>query len=113
MSEFRMVRAVKIGSEVYERLPDGRLKPLEDRSDDAALDATSEEEINRQAEEDGTLLSDEEWAKVKFIDPFKKPITIRLDGDVLEWFKAQGGRGYQTRINAVLRQYMNVHNKAS
>lgn len=113
MSELRMVRAVKIGSEIYEQLPDGRLLPIESQTDDAALDATSEEEINRQAEEDGTLLSDEEWAKVKFIDPFKKPITIRLDGDVLEWFKAQGGRGYQTRINAVLRQYMNVHNKAS
>lgn len=35
----------------------------------------------------------------------KKAITIRLDSDVLDWFKAQGG-GYQTRINAVLRMYM-------
>ena len=32
-------------------------------------------------------------------------ITIRLDSDVLEWFKKQG-RGYQTRINAVLRFFM-------
>lgn len=113
MSNLVFTEVVELDGIYYERLPDGRLKPLEDRTDDAALDATSEEEINRQAEEDGTLLSDEEWAKVKFIDPFKKPITIRLDGDVLEWFKAQGGRGYQTRINAVLRQYMNVHSKAS
>lgn len=37
--------------------------------------------------------------------PEKKPITIRLDGDVLEWFKSQG-QGYQTRINKLLRQYM-------
>lgn len=35
----------------------------------------------------------------------KKPVTIRLDPDVLEWFKSRG-RGYQTRINAVLRSYM-------
>lgn len=35
----------------------------------------------------------------------KKTITIRLDADVLDWFKSQG-RGYQTRINAVLRRYM-------
>ena len=34
----------------------------------------------------------------------KKTITIRLDADVLEWFKLQG-QGYQTRINAVLRMY--------
>ena len=38
--------------------------------------------------------------------PEKKiPITIRLDPDILSWFKAQG-RGYQSRINAVLRMYI-------
>ena len=39
--------------------------------------------------------------------PFQKPkqqTTVRLDADVLDWFKAQGP-GYQTRINAVLRSY--------
>jgi uncharacterized protein (DUF4415 family) len=35
----------------------------------------------------------------------KKSLSIRLDPDVLEWFKRQG-KGYQTRINAVLRMYM-------
>lgn len=39
--------------------------------------------------------------------PRKEPITIRVDADVLEWFKQQG-RGYQTRINQVLRRYMQV-----
>jgi len=37
--------------------------------------------------------------------PVKKPVTLRLDADVLEWFKA-GGKGYQTRINQLLRKYM-------
>jgi uncharacterized protein (DUF4415 family) len=37
--------------------------------------------------------------------PVKKAVTIRLDADVLEWFKGQGV-GYQTRINQLLRQYM-------
>jgi uncharacterized protein (DUF4415 family) len=32
-------------------------------------------------------------------------VTIRLDADVVEWFKGQGA-GYQTRINQLLRQYM-------
>lgn len=36
--------------------------------------------------------------------PRKAAISLRLDADVLEWFKAQGP-GYQTRINAVLRAY--------
>ena len=35
----------------------------------------------------------------------KKMVTLRLDPDVLEWFKHQG-KGYQTRINAVLRMYV-------
>ncbi len=37
--------------------------------------------------------------------PRKAQITLRMDADVLEWFKIQG-RGYQTRINALLRAYM-------
>ena len=49
-----------------------------------------------------------DWSKAvvgKFYRPIKKPLTIRLDADVLAWFKGQG-RGYQTRINAVLRSSM-------
>lgn len=42
--------------------------------------------------------------------PVKKPTTIRLDADVLAWFKAHGGeRGYQTRINRALREYIGRH----
>jgi len=37
--------------------------------------------------------------------PIKKPVTLRLDADVIAWFKAQG-RGYQTRINRALRDVM-------
>lgn len=40
--------------------------------------------------------------------PVKKAVTIRLDADVLEWFKGQG-TGYQTRINQLLRHYMQAH----
>ena len=41
----------------------------------------------------------------KFYRPIKQPLTIRLDADVLAWLKAQG-KGYQTRINALLRAAM-------
>jgi uncharacterized protein (DUF4415 family) len=36
--------------------------------------------------------------------PPKRSVSLRIDADVLQWFKAQGA-GYQTRINAVLRAY--------
>jgi uncharacterized protein (DUF4415 family) len=44
-----------------------------------------------------------EWSEL--FKPIKKPITLRVDADVLAWFKKQGG-GYQTRINRALRKVM-------
>jgi uncharacterized protein (DUF4415 family) len=41
----------------------------------------------------------------KFYRPLKSQLTVRLDSDVLAWLKARG-RGYQTRINAILRRAM-------
>ena len=41
----------------------------------------------------------------KFYRPIKKSLTLRLDADVLAWLKGQG-KGYQTRINGLLRQAM-------
>jgi uncharacterized protein (DUF4415 family) len=38
----------------------------------------------------------------------KEPITVRLDTDMLEWFRTYG-KGYQTRINAILRAYYEAH----
>jgi uncharacterized protein (DUF4415 family) len=39
--------------------------------------------------------------------PVKQPVTIRIDADVLAWFKKfAGGPGYQTEINRVLRRYV-------
>jgi uncharacterized protein (DUF4415 family) len=49
-----------------------------------------------------------DWSKAvvgKFYRPIKKSLTIRIDVDVLAWLKSQG-RGYQTRINRVLREEM-------
>lgn len=38
----------------------------------------------------------------------KSQVTLRIDSDVLDWFRKQG-RGYQTRINALLRAYVDAH----
>ena len=44
----------------------------------------------------------------RFYRPVKQQVTLRLDADVLSWFKA-GGSKYQTRINAALREYVKEH----
>jgi uncharacterized protein (DUF4415 family) len=41
----------------------------------------------------------------EYFKPVKKAVQIRLDADVLAWFKAYG-KGYQSRINAALREVM-------
>ena len=41
----------------------------------------------------------------KFYRPVKETVTVRLDADVLHWLK-QGGKGYQSRLNAILRKEM-------
>ena len=50
--------------------------------------------------------------KIKAGPPLKKPVTLRLDADVLAWFKKKG-RGYQTRINRALRGLMMEQRKES
>ena len=53
-------------------------------------------------------LMDENLQNYKIADlyrPVKKPVTLRLDADVIAWFKKEGRR-YQTRINAALRTVM-------
>ncbi len=46
----------------------------------------------------------------EFYRPIKKPVTLRLDADVIAWFQRQG-RGYQTRINRALRKLMTDERK--
>jgi len=47
------------------------------------------------------------WAKAKLVMPrSKKTVTMRLDADLLDWFRRN--QGYQTRINAILRAYMDA-----
>jgi len=53
-------------------------------------------------------MTDEQWEKARrghFYRPRKRQITARVDADVLDWLKAQG-KGYQSRINAILRREM-------
>lgn len=50
------------------------------------------------------------WSRAEVVLPqTKKTVTMRLDADLLDWFRTT--RGYQTRINAILRAYMNAHDR--
>lgn len=74
----------------------------EDHTDYARLDAMSATEIDAAAERDGEF----DWTKAQMGFPLpKRQLTVRLDGDVIDWFKGQG-HGYQTRMNAVLRRFI-------
>jgi len=82
------------------------LSRLESDTDWAKVDATSRAEIERQAEaDDGPLAEGWENTVVLGVPEPKRGVYLRLDSDVLDWFKAHG-RGYQTRINAVLRAFV-------
>lgn len=50
-------------------------------------------------------LDDDFFERAEIRVPPKQPVTLRLDADVVVWFKSQG-QGYQTRINKLLRRYM-------
>lgn len=61
------------------------------------------------ADPDAAPVLDEAWFKgADIVPPGKLPTSIRLDADVVDWFKSQG-RGWQTRMNGVLRAYAKAH----
>lgn len=66
----------------------------------------TDEEINASIAGDPEW-DEEAWSDAVIVVTKKQPISIRVDEDVLDFFKAQGA-GYQKRINAVLRSYMNA-----
>jgi uncharacterized protein (DUF4415 family) len=83
------------------------------KSDLARVRAMTEEEL------EAAIASDPDWKDIPadwFKDAIpvlpgpKKLLSLRVDPDVLEWFRAQGP-GYQTRMNAVLRAYMKAASK--
>lgn len=66
----------------------------------------AEIESNARSDPDNPPTTASFWRNAKVILPERKHLTaIRIDPDVLSWFKAQG-KGYQTRMNAVLRAYV-------
>jgi uncharacterized protein (DUF4415 family) len=87
--------------------------PSRGKTDWTALDALTDEEI------EAAIANDPDWEEFKDLDwgeavlvipPKKQAISIRVDQDVLDFFKSEGA-GYQRRMNAVLRSYMDHEKK--
>jgi uncharacterized protein (DUF4415 family) len=73
----------------------------------------SEDEIRATSPAELADLPDDFWDQASVVVPgTKQPISLRVDADVLDWFKTQGPR-YQSRINAVLRSYMTQRRQKS
>ena len=81
-------------------------EPSRGRANLAHLRRVSEAEIGRTAPDDLRDLPSDFWDEaVPVLPESKVPISLRVDADVLEWFRESGPR-YQSRMNAVLRSYM-------
>ena len=72
------------------------------KTDWKRLEAMEDKDIDTS---DIPELGDEFFRNAELTVPAKQSVTMRLDTDVLTWFKSQG-QGYQTRINKLLRTYM-------
>ncbi len=79
------------------------------------VDALTDADIEKAIAEDpdAAPIMDEEWFRTAevVLPGHKIAISIRLDREVIEWFKSQG-TGYQSRINAVLRAYVKAHRRS-
>jgi uncharacterized protein (DUF4415 family) len=81
-------------------------RPQRGRADLPRLRRQAEREIARTSPPELRDLPADFWKDAEVVWPVaKEAISLRVDRDVLEWFRAQGPR-YQSRMNAVLRTYM-------
>lgn len=88
-------------------------KPRRGRAKLASLRKVSERNIQRTSPPELADLPAEFFAQASIVHPSpKQPISLRIDEDVLLWFKKQGPR-YQSRMNAVLRAYMAAVQKSA
>jgi uncharacterized protein (DUF4415 family) len=86
----------------------------ESQTDWARVDAMTDEDIERAMRDDPDWqdFMDIDWSKAKMVIPDKKKaISIRLDPDIIDFFQATG-KGYQTRINAVLRHFVDEQKRS-
>jgi uncharacterized protein (DUF4415 family) len=90
----RSLEELRVGSTDWERV---------DRLTDEEIEAAIADDP------DAAPILDEAWFReAEWVAPTKMPMSIRVDRDVVDWFRSRG-RGWQTRMNAVLRGYAKAH----
>jgi uncharacterized protein (DUF4415 family) len=109
------------GSSAPERPPRAKGKPMKKASSKQLTRAELAELKSLAARQDKAIDTSDvpeilDWSGAKrglFYRPIKQQLTLRLDADVIAWFKHHGahGKGYQTRINRALREYVSGHAK--
>lgn len=85
----------------YERVPGTPLTPAQIRE----LEALRNRKVDTSDIPEWTDEMFRKGERGRFYRPVKEPVTVRIDSDVVFWLKSQG-RGYQTRLNAHLREWM-------
>lgn len=86
-----------------------QLRQMKDESDWAELRRRETQGMAEDRTEDDF---DVDWSRAVVVPAQQKtPVSLRIDPDILDFFKSQG-KGYQTRMNAVLRAYMEAQKKA-
>jgi uncharacterized protein (DUF4415 family) len=108
MSEIETLRRAVLTTDgrVLVEQSDGSYRPVKGETDWARIDRMSEADL------DATIAADSDdpgndpafWDRARRVFPRRERVTLRLDADVLDWFRRQG-RGYQARINAILRRH--------
>jgi len=88
------------------KLATRKTSPSKGRADLARLRRMTDAEIERTSPRDLQNVPESMWEEARVVTPVEKQaISIRLDRDILEFFRASGPR-YQSQINAVLRSYV-------
>jgi len=101
-------------SEHIIRVTAEQARRMKGETDYARVDAMTDEDIARAVADDPDAVPlDIDWTKARLVlPPGKDNVTLRVDRDVLAWFRSTG-KGFHTRTNAVLRAYMEAHRQPS
>src|SRR5258708_34420512 len=118
-----MVRTAEAGADEYPCCERAEMKdknitvvarpdPRKGKPDWARVESLTDQEIEAAVRSDPDAAPlDVDWSQAVLVMPAKKKaISIRVDPDVLDYFKKEGA-GYQRRINAVLRSYVEQKQK--
>ena len=114
----KTVSAMLADGKTMIRQPDGSFRKAEGQTDWERVAAMTDAEVEAaaQADTEATPANDEFWrtTRVRMPEPrsAKRHQGMRLDAEVIDWFKGQGP-GWQTRMNAVLKSYVEAHKRGS